>query len=147
MLFEILKEKDQEISRQKKVIKFYREELKRLEGEKETLSRGMDIAVANIEATRLFREGWKWQHKGIFESSDPREKRKNLLKAIEIFRKIVVTYPYSEKADDAQYRIGRLYFRYLKEREKARVELEKLLQNYPQSEFVEQAKEMLEKLR
>ena len=60
---------------------------------------------------------------------------------------IICDKTYSEKADDAQYRIGRIYFAFLKEYGKAEMELRKLIENYPESEYVEKAKEMLERLK
>ncbi|HEX68471.1 MAG TPA: tetratricopeptide repeat protein [bacterium] len=147
ILWKVIEEQKEEIENQRKIIRFYREELKRVEKEKKEVERGVEIATANLEAGRLYREGWKWQHRGIFEAKNEKEKREALLKAIEIFREIVIRYPYSEKADDAQYRIGRIYFAFLKEYGKAEMELRKLIENYPESEYVEKAKEMLERLK
>ncbi len=147
VLWEILKQQQEEIKHLKKVIHFYSQELEEIKKEKERIERNIDKASANLEAARLFREGWGWQHKGIFEARNEKEKREYLNKAIEIFRQIVLRYPSAEKADDAQFRIGRIYYAFLKNYGKAEVELKKLVENYPESEFVKEAKVMLEKIK
>ncbi len=146
LLKEVLEQK-KELENQKKVIEFYRKEVERLEKEKKEIGKGVNQATVNLEAERIFREGWEWQHKGIFDAIDEREKRKCLNKAIEIFRRIVVKYPEASRADDAQFRICRIYYAFLKEYGKAEIELRKFLSMYPNSEFINKAKEMLEKLK
>lgn len=147
ILLEIVKEQKDELENQKKVIEFYRKEVERLEKEKKEIGRGVKQATVNLEAENLFREGWEWQHKGIFDASDEKERIKYLNKAIEIFHRIVVKYSEAEKADDAQFRICRIYYAFLKEYGKAEIELRKFLRMYPNSEFINKAKEMLEKLK
>ncbi|GEM_PF-3002566 len=147
ILWNIIKNQEEELENRKKVIEFYRSEIERLEREKKEIGKGVEQATVNLDAARLFREGWKWQHKGIFDAKDEKEKREYLNKAVGIFRQIVVRYPQAEKADDAQFRLGRIYFAFLKEYGKAEVELRRLLEMYPDSEFVDEAKRMLEKLK
>ena len=147
ILWNIIKNQEEELENQKKVIEFYKKEIHRLEKEKKEIGKGVEQATVNLDAARLFREGWKWQHKGIFDARDEKERKECLEKAIEIFRKIVVRYPQAEKADDAQFRVGRIYFAFLKEYGKAEVELRKFLEMYPDSEFVDEVNRMLEKLR
>jgi len=100
----------------------------------------------NTEVARLWKEGWEWQHKGVFEARKRKDKEEYLDKAIEIFRKIVVSYPQSYKAEEAKYRIGRIYFAFLKEYGKAKKELEEFISQYPNSEFLEEAQEILKKI-
>jgi tol-pal system protein YbgF len=68
----------------------------------------------------------------------------NFNKAISSFRK-VFTFPGTEKADDAQLKLGYCYLR-LGDRRQAAVEFEKVVSLYPDSEYTERAKEELAKL-
>ncbi|NOZ63917.1 MAG: hypothetical protein GXO71_03100 [Caldiserica bacterium] len=88
VLWNIIKNQEEELDNRKKVIEFYRREIERLEREKKEIGRGVEQATVNLDAARLFREGWKWQHKGIFEATGEKEKREYLNKAIGIFRQI-----------------------------------------------------------
>ncbi len=56
------------------------------------------------------------------------------------------TYPNTEKADDAQFKIGRSYLR-LGKKKQAVIELKKLLSLYPNSEYVARAQIELKKIR
>jgi len=68
----------------------------------------------------------------------------NFNKAIASFRK-VFTFPETEKADDAQLKLGYCYLR-LGDRKQAAEEFKKVVSLYPDSEYVERAKEELAKL-
>lgn len=68
----------------------------------------------------------------------------NFNKAIVAFRK-VFTFPETEKADDAQLKLGYCYLR-LGDRKQAAEEFKKVVSLYPDSEYVERAKEELAKL-
>lgn len=68
----------------------------------------------------------------------------NFAKAITAFRK-VFTYPETEKADDAQLKLGYSYLR-LGDRKQAAAEFKKVVSFYPDSEYTERAKEELAKL-
>lgn len=68
----------------------------------------------------------------------------NFNKAIVAFRK-VFTFPETEKADDAQLKLGYCYLR-LGDRRQAAEEFKKVVSLYPDSEYVERAKEELAKL-
>ena len=57
----------------------------------------------------------------------------------------VLAYPYTEKADDAQLMIARSYLA-LGESDQAMAAFRKLLQNYPGSEYVDEAREELRQL-
>ena len=57
----------------------------------------------------------------------------------------VLAYPYTEKADDAQLMIARAYLA-LGESDQAVAAFRKLLQNYPGSEYVDEAREELRQL-
>jgi tol-pal system protein YbgF len=68
----------------------------------------------------------------------------NFAKAITGFRK-VFTFSETEKADDAQLKLGYCYLR-LGERKQAADEFKKVVSLYPDSEYTERAKEELAKL-
>ena len=68
----------------------------------------------------------------------------NFAKAITAFRK-VFTFKETEKADDAQLKLGYCYLR-LGERKQATEEFKKIVSLYPESEYTERAKEELAKL-
>jgi TolA-binding protein len=59
--------------------------------------------------------------------------------------KKVFSYPQTDKADDAQMRIAVCYSR-LGDNEQAVVEFKNLLQNYPQSEYADEARKTLKQL-
>lgn len=63
-------------------------------------------------------------------------------KAIEVFRAIVENAPYSQYADQAQYHLG-LCYKKLKDYPAAAVEFETLLDKYPQSPLLGEAKYQL----
>jgi len=64
--------------------------------------------------------------------------------AIIAFEK-VFTFPRSNKKDDAQLKLGLCYIR-KGDKEKAREELNRLLSDYPNSEYVAKAEKLLSKL-
>ena len=70
--------------------------------------------------------------------------KKNYLKAAIEFEK-VFTFPTSNKHDDAQLKLGLCYLR-LDDKEGARREFTHLLSRYPNSEFADLAKKMLNEL-
>lgn len=57
----------------------------------------------------------------------------------------VFTFPNSNKADDAQYKLGLCYAR-KGDKTKAREELDRLIRNYPKSEYLNQAQALMAKL-
>ncbi len=69
----------------------------------------------------------------------------NYAKAIASYQR-VFTFPSTEKADDAQYKIGLAYLR-MGDKTQSRAELEKLLSLYPDSEYVGRAKQELRKIQ
>jgi outer membrane protein assembly factor BamD (BamD/ComL family) len=68
----------------------------------------------------------------------------NFAKAVTAFRK-VLAFQESEKADDAQLKLGYCYLR-LGERRRAVEEFKKVVSLFPDSEYTERAKEELAKL-
>lgn len=99
----------------------------------------------NYSADKQYEIAYGLQHIAIFDV-----RRKDappyFEKAIEEFRKLVEQYPTADKADDAQYRIGKIYHRYLKDYSKARAEYQDLLDKYPDTEYGDEAREALSDL-
>jgi len=99
----------------------------------------------NYSADKQYGVAYGLQHIAIFDV-----RRKDappyFEKAVEEYRKVVQQYPNAEKADDAQYRIAKIYHRYLRDYPKARQEYQFLLENYPESEYAEEAREALSDL-
>ena len=65
--------------------------------------------------------------------------------ALESIQKVFL-YPKTEKADDAQLKLGLSYLR-LGDRQNALIELKRLTVDHPQSEYLGRAQEMIRKLR
>ena len=88
---------------------------------------GREFKIAN-----LFYEGKKKRVMGVifFPSID---------KAIEIFKKVIENAPYGEYADISQYKIGLCHMKQLNY-EDAKVEFEKLINEYPKSSLADDAK-------
>ena len=143
----VIDKQKQQIENQENLLEYYRQEVEKQKQEKKQLQYSSNLAAVNVEVGRLWKEGWDWQHKGVFEARKREEKQKYLGKAIEIFRKIVVSYPESFRAEEAQFRIARIYFAFLKEYGKAQKELEQFINQYPNSELREEAEEMLQKIK
>jgi len=100
----------------------------------------------NYSADQMYKTAYDIQHIAIFDV-----RRKDappyFRKAIEEFSKLVEAHPTAEKADDAQFRVAKIYHRYLKEYSQAVREYELLLERYPDSEYVDDAREALSDLR
>ena len=73
-------------------------------------------------------------------------RKSDLNEAVERYRVLVERFPESRLADDALYALGELYLRQ-KKRDSAIHAWERLLNNYPKSEFVSRARKRLNRLR
>lgn len=139
-LIQELGAKDKEIEQLKDLVDFYQKKLKRFE---ETSSEGSATSYEKIEAAhRLWQEAWNLQRTAVFKKLG-REKEEMLDDAIEKFRQIVALYPQAQEADEAQYRIGKIYEKFIKNHRKAKEEFEKYLDQYPRGKFVSEAQEEL----
>lgn len=67
-------------------------------------------------------------------------------RVVQEFNVVVENYPEAPEAPEAQIRIARTYHRYLDDKVKAKEAYQKLLNNYPQSEYVDEAREAISKL-
>lgn len=73
------------------------------------------------------------------ETEDPLER-------LNYYKELVFNYPDGEHAAEAQFMIGFIYAEELKSYESARIEFEKMLDKYPDSELVDSARWMLENM-
>ncbi len=140
-LQQTIEQQSETIQRQQAIIDRQQQDLSQQQEqiEKTSQSTGLDSVVQYKVAMEL-------QHVAIFDVRR-REQPAYFERCVEEFRKIVEEWPNSMHAPEAQYRIGRIYHRYLKEYDKAVQEYETLIRDYPQSEYVEEAREALADLR
>lgn len=77
-----------------------------------------------------------------------RSKREILREAAALLEQLVVSYPSSDKADDALYQAGMIYYRerLVRDFAKARTKFKILIERYPSSEYAERAAKMLKKI-
>lgn len=67
-------------------------------------------------------------------------------RVVKEFQVVVENYPLAPEAPEAQVRIARTYHRYLDDTANAKAAYQKLLDDYPQSEYVDEAREVLAKM-
>jgi peptidyl-prolyl cis-trans isomerase C len=65
---------------------------------------------------------------------------------IDFYRALIEKYPHHERADEAQFMVGYLYSENLKDYDTARVEYQKLLDRYPDSDMRDSALYMLQNM-
>ena len=73
-------------------------------------------------------------------------RKKDLDKAINLFEWLVERYPKHRLADDAQYKIGLIFYRYKHRLQKAYVEFLKVEIRFPNGDMLPKAKRMLDRL-
>lgn len=69
--------------------------------------------------------------------------KKDIEKALGLYRRVVEKYPSNSVADDAQYRIGEIYYKYKKDPAKAYVEFLRVDIKFPSGDYRPKAKKML----
>ena len=119
-----------ELEEKQKLLDVYRQELDKLEKEKDDLLKLAGRGQTSADAERIWKEAWRIQRTAIHEKSG-KGKEQMLLEAIGTFKEIIVNYPSSSRASDAQYRIGRLYYKFLDNKRKGYEELHKFVRDYP----------------
>lgn len=136
---QLIETQNQDIQRQK-------EQLDQQQRQLAEAPRMPDGFADNYSADRQYATAYNLQRIAIFEVRR-RDAPPYFERAIVEFRKVVEDYPNSDKADDAQFRIARIYHRYLRDFPKARQEYQYLIDHYPDSEYVTDAREALNELR
>jgi TolA-binding protein len=136
---QLLEQQAQQMEQQKQEIEQQKEQL--------TAAPRMPEGFAdNYSADKQYDVAYQLQHVAIFDvrrkDAPPYFKR-----AAKEFAKLVEKFPNADKADDAQYRIGKIYHRYLKDYSRAIQEYQRLLELYPESEYVDDAREALSDLQ
>ncbi len=119
-----------ELEEKQKLLDVYRQELDKLEKEKDNLLKTAGRGQTSADAERIWKEAWRIQRTAIHEKSG-KGKEQMLLEAIETFREIIVNHPLSVRAADAQYRIGRLYYKFLDNKKKGYEQFRKFVRDYP----------------
>lgn len=97
------------------------------------------------DAEDQWRKAYALQHKGIFDLTRM-EAKPVFEQAIKEYRVVVEQYPASKRAPQAQRQIAWIYKSQLKNYEQSRIEWNKLLQLFPNSEFTAEAHKELAEL-
>ena len=141
----IIEQQTQLIDNQVQELEQQRQQMEQQQAALEQAPRMPEGFADNYSADKQYEIAYGLQHIAIFDV-----RRKDappyFEKAVEEFRKLVEQYPTADKADDAQYRIGKIYHRYLRDYPKARQEYQLLLEKYPDSEYGDEAREALANL-
>ncbi len=130
-----------EINNLQGLVKYYKEELSRVTGPQPTMDRSYNEA-----ANSLWASAWNIQHDGVFKKTG-KEKEEYLNRAVQTYKTIVIEYPYSTKAEEAQYQAARLYYKFIKDYKKAEDELNRYIEMYPNGRFTSEAKELLSRIK
>ena len=143
--YEILRTYTQELSAEAEnlrgLVDYYKKEL----NAKSQPQRSIDYAY-NAAANTLWASAWDLQHDAIFKKTG-REKIDFLEKAASTYKRIVIDYPDSNKAEEAQFQTGKLYYKFLKDNSRAELELQKYINIYPNGRYASEANEMLMRIR
>lgn len=123
------------------LVQYYKDELTKLNNPPQV----MDYSY-NESANRLWASAWNLQHDGIFKKTG-NEKEEYLQKAVDLYKRIVIDYPNSNKAEEAQYRIGRIYYKFIKDNQLAEIELQRYLNMYPKGMYASDVREILDRIK
>ena len=140
-LLEVVKNLKEELDNANEVSKFYKEK---------TSGRKNEYVPADLSlqkaAQSLWTSAWRKQHDGIFRKTG-KEKEKCLNEAVGLYKRIYIDYPNTDKASEAQYRVGRIYYKFLKDYENAEIALDRYMNMYPNGKYASDANTMLRKIR
>lgn len=136
-LLKVIEEMQKEIVNMEGLVQYYKGELNKI-----TTPQPVVDYSYNESANALWASAWNYQHDGVFKKTG-REKEEYLHRAVDTYKRIVIDYPYSNKAEEAQYRIGRVYYKFIKDNKKAEEELQRYLDMYPNGRFASEVKETL----
>lgn len=137
----VIEELQTEIKNLQGLVEYYKGELAKSNNPPEAVDHSYNEA-----ANRLWASAWNLQHDGVFKKSG-KEKEEYLYRAVDTYKRIVIDYPYSNKAEEAQYRIGRVYYKFIKDYRLAEQELQRYVDMYPKGRFTSEAKELLDRMR
>ncbi|UCD14988.1 MAG: secretin and TonB N-terminal domain-containing protein [Candidatus Omnitrophota bacterium] len=84
--------------------------------------------------------------KGLDFESRRRDEQFRKSQALSIYEHIFTAFPYNSKAQEARFNAGLIYYQYLKNYDKAKEVLGKLISDYPGSPFAEKARQLFTKL-
>lgn len=138
---ELLTQKNKKIKKLKELVRFYRKRLKALENAEPPATNSYE---ETDNAKQLWQNAWDMQRTAIFKKVG-REKEDLLEDAVAKYSEIIMQYPKSKEAEDAQFRIGRIYCKFLKDRRRGQVEYQKYLERFPQGEHAGEARDELKK--
>lgn len=98
-----------------------------------------------ITAGKLWEEARNLENNTGVESRS-KDKEQRMSDALDHYRQIMRQYPFSDKADDALYRAGKISYDYFSDMELSRQFFSRLVETYKDSPFVEKSKDMLERI-
>lgn len=147
MLKQKLAVKDEEIANLRKTVQqqqeTVQEQAKVIEKQAETVtSGGGDLYGARIQ----YETARQLMHDTIFKVRKG-EQKPWFERTITEFRKVVDNYPNAPEAPEAQIRIARIYRRYLDNTAQAIEEYQKMVEKFPDNEYVEEAQKALGDLK
>lgn len=141
VLLEAVEELQGDVDNLQGVVQYYKDKIAESDNPPEVVDYSYNQA-----ANRLWATAWNLQHDGVFKKTG-RDKEEYLQRSIDTYRRILIDYPYSNKAEEAQYRIGRIYYKFIKDYELAAKEYEKYVNMYPKGKFSSDAKQALSRIR
>ncbi len=133
----VVRQLQDEVKNMEGLLHHYKDELAKVTGPQKTVDRSYNEA-----ANSLWASAWSVQHDGVFKKTG-KEKDEYLQRAVDTYKTIVIDYPYSNKAEEAQYQIGKLYYKFMKDYKRAADEFNRYIGMYPNGRFTSEAKEML----
>jgi len=122
------------------------EEIRRVKTvDKEEVYVNIEGVGERVLVARIFESAQNLEfNRGI--ESRRKEKEFRMADALELYMQIVSQFPVCEKADDALYRIGLLYYRYYKNLPKALEAFSKLVERYPESAYARRSSSYIQKI-
>jgi TolA-binding protein len=144
-----LNELEKKVGEQETIIEEQKATIAEYEEKLERQSAGAGSPIAAVETVKdiegMYERAYQTRRTGIFDVRR-RDAEPYFHKAIEQFRHIAETYPESRRAPDAQFQAARTYHRWLNDVTEAIQEYQKVVENWPDSPFAEEAREALSEL-
>lgn len=137
----ITEEMQSEIKNLRGLLQYYKDELTKTNSPQQAVD-----YTYNEAANTLWASAWSIQHDGVFKKTG-KEKEECLQRAVDTYKRITIDYPSSAKAEEAQYQIARVYYKFIKNDKRAEDEFQRYLDIYPNGRFAGESKEILMRLR